>query len=136
MHPSSTPKSLDGLVAGSAARKRAMLLTPTARPMHLSKLSLANKTLSITIQKRKDGSTRRTLMETLQPSLYRHHPKVRLQEWSVQLDPPGRAVVYLRQCLHFLRRLLRLSMLLGRRSRTRRYPSLHLSIRHEVPRQP
>ena len=136
MHPSSIPKSLDGLVAGSAAaRKRAMLLTPTARPMHLSKLSLANKTLSITIQKRRDGLTRRTLMERLQPSLYRHHPKVRLQEWSVQLDLPGRVVVHLRQCLHFLRRLLRLSMLLGRRSRTRRYPSLHLSIRHKVRRR-
>lgn len=136
MHPSSTPKSRDGSVAGWAARKRAMLLTPTARPMRLSKLSLANKTHFITIQKRKDGSTRRTLMEALQPPLPLHHPKVRLQEWSVQLDLHGRVVLHLRQCHHFLRRwLLRLSMLLSWESPIRCHPTLHISIRREVSRR-
>ena len=137
MLPSSTLRSLDGSVAGSAVRKRAMLLKPTARRMRLSKLSLVNKTPFTTIQRRKDGSTRRTPMELSQPPQHHHHPKVRLQERLVQLSLRDRVVLHLHQCLHFPQRvLLCLLVLLGRRVRIRRHPILHLSIRHEVRRRP
>ena len=65
MLPSSTLRSLDGSVAGWAARKRVMLVKLMARQMHPSKLSLAKKVPSTTIQKRKDGSTRRILTGAL-----------------------------------------------------------------------
>lgn len=105
--PSSTLKGLDGSAAGLAARKRVILLKLTARQMHLSKLSLANRAPFTTIQKRKDGSIRRIPMEVLLPALHHHHPKVRLQEWLVQLNLRDRVLLHLRQCLHFPQRLLR-----------------------------
>lgn len=46
-------------------------------------------------------------MEVLLPALHHHHPKVRLQEWLVQLNLRDRVVLHLRQCLHFPQRLLR-----------------------------
>ena len=137
MPPSSTLRSLDGSVAGLAARKRAMLLKLTARQMHLSKRSWENKTPFTTIRKRKDGSTKRTLMERLRPPLSHHHPKARLRERLVQLNLHDRIVLFLRQFLRFPQQgLLRLSMLLDRRLRIRHHPTQHLSIRHEVRHRP
>ena len=98
--PSSTPRGLDGSVAGSAARKRAMLLTPMARLMHLLELNSANKTPSTMIPKRKDGLTRRTLMRPPQLPLHHHRPKVHLREQSVQLNLRDLVVLHLRLCPH------------------------------------
>lgn len=95
-------RSLDGLAAGSEARRRAMIFI--APLMHPSKPNWASKTLSTMIRSRRGGSTKKILMQLQRSKLRNLHLKAHPRDRSVQRAGCLHHYLPPLQYLHFLRR--------------------------------